>query len=76
MTEAIYNTILNTHSSNQKSLSLLIDPDVYDDNGKITGLLTKIEDCQVDYLFIGGSILKNPDISLTVEFLKQNTKYL
>jgi putative glycerol-1-phosphate prenyltransferase len=74
MTGGIYNKLLNTHSLNQKSLSLLIDPDVYDNKEKLTDLLSKIEECQVDYFFIGGSILKNPDISGTVEFLKQNTK--
>lgn len=74
MTGGIYHKLLNTYTSNQKSLSVLVDPDVYNSETKLTRLLTNLEDCQVDYFLIGGSLLKNPDISQTIEFLKRNSK--
>jgi putative glycerol-1-phosphate prenyltransferase len=36
-------------------------------------LVDNLEDCHVDYFFIGGSLLKNPDISYAIEFLKRRT---
>jgi putative glycerol-1-phosphate prenyltransferase len=73
MIEGIYNKLIKAHSSNQKSLSVLIDPDVYDSHSKILRFLKVIEGCKIDYFFIGGSLLKNPDISELVHCLKGNS---
>jgi putative glycerol-1-phosphate prenyltransferase len=73
MTEGIYQQLIKAHTSNQKSLAVLIDPDVYDNDVKINQLLKTLSDCKIDYFFIGGSLLKNPDISKHVQFIKSNS---
>ena len=73
MAEGIYHRIIKAHTSNQKSLAVLIDPDVYGDDAKILKLLSTLEDCKIDFFFIGGSLLKNPDISKLIQCLKSNS---
>jgi len=73
MTEGIYKKFIQLYTSNQKSLAVSVDPDVYNSEVKLKQLLNRLEDYKVDYFFIGGSLLKNPDISELVQFLKQNS---
>jgi putative glycerol-1-phosphate prenyltransferase len=74
MTEGIYNRLIHTHTTNQKSLAVLIDPDVYSNDVKLNQLIMQLEDCKVDYFFIGGSLLKNPDISGLIKSVKHNSE--
>lgn len=73
MTEGIYHKLTQAHIANQKSLAVLIDPDVYDNDVKINQLLKTLSDCKIDYFFIGGSLLRNPDISDLVRYIKGNS---
>lgn len=73
MDEKIYHNLLKNYLSNQKSLSVLIDPEVYDSEQKLSVLLEDLDDCHVDYFFIGGSLLTNPDISTLLKYLKTHT---
>jgi putative glycerol-1-phosphate prenyltransferase len=74
MPERILKIIHHAHTLNQKSLAVLVDPDVYNREGKIKRLLEQMEACHIDYFFIGGSLLNNPDISELVKYLKLNSK--
>lgn len=74
MTGRIYHKLLETYSSNQKSLAVLVDPDVFDTETKLSLFIGSMAECPIDYFFIGGSLLKNPDIGFVIEFLKQRSK--
>jgi putative glycerol-1-phosphate prenyltransferase len=70
----IHDKLTHSYTSNQKSLAVLVDPDVYNTESKISRLLSSMEDCSIDYLFIGGSLLKEPDITFTIEYLKHHSE--
>lgn len=74
MTGKIYNKLFGSYQSNRKSLSVLVDPDVYGTEEKLNFLLQNVDDCQVDFLLVGGSLLRNPDITFVLEFLKSHTR--
>ena len=74
MIEGVYSHLLRLYESNQKSLSVLIDPEIYNSEAKLNTLVTYLEASNVDHIFIGGSLLKDPDINPCVEFLKHRTK--
>ena len=74
MTGRIYHKLLDACSSNQKSLSVLVDPDVYDSESRLSLLVESLEDCHIDYFFIGGSLLRDPDTGFVVDFLKSHSK--
>lgn len=69
---SIYNQILSKIKSQKKLFALLIDPDKHTDES-IKNLITDSNDAQVDYIFIGGSLLTNC-IDHTTELIKNHTK--
>lgn len=73
MIEGIYNQVLRSYNSNQKSLSVLIDPDVYNNEARLSQFLKVIEGNLVNYIFVGGSLIKEPDVNPCIDFLKSRT---
>ena len=74
MNEGIYNQLLKSYASNQKSLSVLIDPEVYNSERKLSQFLKILEGNQINYIFIGGSLIKDPDINPSIKYLKARTE--
>ena len=73
MNEGIYNQLLRSYNSNQKSLSVLIDPDVYNNESRLSHFLKAIEGNEVNFILVGGSLIKEPDLNPCIEFLKSGT---
>jgi len=68
----IYQSILKNTHENSKMLGVLIDPD----KQNFAELLKTIEICNtnaVDYIFIGGSIIKHGNFNNTARFIKENS---
>lgn len=74
MNEGIYNQLLKSCASNQKSLSVLIDPEVYNSERKLSQFLKILEGNHINYIFIGGSLIKDPDINPSIKYLKSRTE--
>ena len=74
MTRKILNSFLEKYNSNQKSLIVLIDPDEYNNEKKFNDLISLTNSCSIDFFFVGGSLLKNPDISNMILSIKKKTK--
>ncbi len=74
MNEGIYNHLLKSYASNQKSLSVLIDPEIYNNESRLSQFLKILEGNHVNYIFIGGSLIKNPDINPCIKYLKLRTE--
>jgi putative glycerol-1-phosphate prenyltransferase len=73
MSDPIYDVIISRSAANQKSLAALIDPDEYDDQGKIIKMVEYANEAGVDLILVGGSFVAYPDITRTVQLIKSNT---
>jgi len=73
MSKKILNRFLDKYNSNQKSLIVLIDPDEYNNERNLNKLISLANSCAIDFFFVGGSLLRNPDISKIVESIKEQT---
>lgn len=73
MSHKILSRFLEKYNSNQKSLIVLIDPDEYNNEKKLGNLISLANDCAIDFFFVGGSLLKDPDISEMVKSIKEQT---
>lgn len=60
-------------STQQKGIALLIDPDSISDDG-VKKLIAQAEAAQVDFLFIGGSLMTNGHIQQLIPALKSLTQ--
>jgi len=67
----IYEKIRN--NSHRKSFAVLIDPDKYDRQGLIA-LSSLSEQHQIDFLFVGGSLLTFDHLDETLQTIKENTR--
>lgn len=74
MNEGIYNQLLRSYKSNQKSLSVLIDPDVYNNETRLSQFLKIINGNHVNFIFVGGSLIKAPDVNPCIQILKSRTE--
>jgi putative glycerol-1-phosphate prenyltransferase len=74
MNEGIYNQVLKAYNSNQKSLSVLIDPEVYNTEARLSQFLKIINSNQVNYIFVGGSLIKEADVNPCIRFLRSRTE--
>lgn len=59
-------------TAGQKSVAVLIDPDDVDESGLVQVLNAGIEN-QVDYFFVGGSLITSGEVTSVVEFIKSYT---
>ncbi|MCO6499698.1 MAG: geranylgeranylglyceryl/heptaprenylglyceryl phosphate synthase [Vicingus serpentipes] len=72
MQNTIYNNILHKSNKQQKMFAVLIDPDKQNEED----LLKTIHKCnqsEVDFFFVGGSIITHGDMDKTVRTIKENS---
>lgn len=67
----IYNTILESRNSSRNLLAVLIDPDKQD-NHSLLNLISRIEKTNIDFIFVGGSFLRNK-IDSCIHIIKDNS---
>ena len=70
MKKSILEILNERKSSGQKSLALLIDPDKVQDLKALTNLLHMAEECYVDFVFVGGSLITNNSLTEVVKTAK------
>ncbi len=69
----IYDQFYTAHRQRKKCIALLIDPDNIDQN-HLDELKSQINQCHIDFVFVGGSLLKNDNLNLCLEFTKKYFK--
>jgi len=67
----IYQNLIEAKSKGRKLLAILVDPDKVNE-ASLLKLATECTKNNVDYLFVGGSLLTNGDLGKTIRFLKNN----
>jgi len=67
----IYSQIVKGHETGKKQFAILVDPDKTDD-AKISELGKRASDCEVDFIFVGGSLLTNSNLSNCISKLKSS----
>jgi geranylgeranylglyceryl phosphate synthase family protein len=65
----IYTSIINSKAKGLKQLAVLIDPDKVDGN-HLPELINRCVDSNVDYIFVGGSLLTKGNLHSTIEAIK------
>jgi len=65
----ILEKLKETHKIGRKELAVLIDPDHFEKE-RIRHIVTQSEMSKVDYLFVGGSLVKDNAIHKCVDFIK------
>ena len=68
----IYNKIAEDKKGNKKSFALLIDPDKQDEK-QLSSIIEKAKKANIDYFFVGGSLLTNDSLDLCLSTLKKNS---
>jgi phosphoglycerol geranylgeranyltransferase len=69
----VYSQIETKRKTGKKQFAILVDPDKTDD-AKVAELASKAQDCEVDYIFVGGSLLTNGSLNSCIEKLKSSCK--
>ena len=69
----ILKSLVNKRKNNQKSLSVLIDPDKIENEASLKALIIICKNIDVDYIFVGGSLIVNDTLNETVSFVKNNS---
>lgn len=70
----ILKSLVNKKERNVKSLAILIDPDKIKSEKSLGILLNVCKKSDVDYVFIGGSLIVNDTLNETVGFIKKNSE--
>lgn len=70
---SLFQQILTAQSDGRKQLAVLIDPDKIQGKHSLENLLTDCEKAQVDFLFVGGSLLLNDQFGLILSQIKNLT---
>ena len=68
----LYSEISAKMASNKKMLAVLIDPDKQN-YSELLKTINLCNDSEVDFIFVGGSLLTSGDIEKTARFIKENT---
>mgnify|MGYP001250160657 CR=1 FL=1 len=68
----IYQKIINDKKKSKKSFALLIDPD-RKNKTQLLSIIKKANKANVDYFFVGGSLLTNDNLDLCIDTLKKNS---
>ena len=68
----LYSEISAKMASNKKMLAVLIDPDKQN-YSELLKTINLCNDNEVDFIFVGGSLLTSGDIEKTARFIKENT---
>ena len=69
----ILKSLVDKRKNNQKSLSVLIDPDKIENEASLKALIIICKNIDVDYIFVGGSLIVNDTLNETVSFVKNNS---
>ena len=69
----ILKLLVEKKEKNLKSLSVLIDPDKIKNQQSLRKLLDICENFNVDFIFIGGSLLVSDTLNETVSYVKNNS---
>lgn len=72
MDQALYQDLLKAKKAGEKKFAVLIDPDKLR-MGKVDKVLQLAKDANVDYFFIGGSLIVNDMLDLLIKSIKENT---
>lgn len=67
----IYNDLIEAKKLGRKRLAILIDPDKVDEKS-LSSLITACVESEVDYLFVGGSLLTHGDLNACVRQIKKS----
>jgi len=68
----IYNSIVDNTTQGKKMLGVLIDPDKQN-VGELIKTIRVCNNTNVDYFFVGGSIITKGDMNKTTRLIKENT---
>ena len=68
----IYQTILNNTNNGKKMFGVLIDPDKQNARGLIETIKV-CNDANIDYFFVGGSIITHGNMKTTTRLIKENS---
>lgn len=66
-------TLQQRRREDRKSLAVLIDPDKVDDVQKLQALIRLASESNIDFFFVGGSLITNFQLSEVIRTLKENT---
>ncbi len=66
----IYSTIIEKKKQGRKQFAVLVDPDKPDDH-EIKRIAEYAGQCEVDYFFVGGSLLTNDNLDHCINVLKE-----
>mgnify|MGYP001443059531 CR=1 FL=1 len=69
----LYNSILQKKAKGKKLFAILIDPDKQK-NSVLLSIVKKANDANVDYFFVGGSLLTNDNLDECIQTIKSNSK--
>lgn len=72
MTARVYDSIVNHKREGRKSFTVLVDPDKTT-LGKAEELVRMCTDAQVDYIFVGGSLVVSDHLEEIVQFIKKES---
>lgn len=73
MTKNLYAQLLEAKKKKQKKFAVLIDPDKTE-RRKLEKLVKIASKAKVDYFFVGGSLLINDGLDMTLEIIRKNSK--
>jgi len=63
--------LISSFSSNKKQFAVLVDPDKYD-SPKLLDLVAMAREAAVSWFFVGGSLLSEGNLDLTIRVIKDN----
>ncbi len=66
-------SFLKTLSANDQLIAILIDPEKTNEVDALTDLIHKLNSCQPDFIFVGGSTVGAEDMAETLSYIKANT---
>lgn len=69
---SIYKKIIENKKTNSKGFALLIDPDKQN-NAQLLSIIEKAKKANVDYFFVGGSLLTNDSLDICLSTLKKES---
>ena len=72
MKKKIYKLLFEKHRRGQKGFIVLIDPDKVDDNEKLVSLIKSGKEYDIDFFFVGGSLLMKENGAEVIRSIKQN----
>ncbi len=71
MKHRIYSDLLKKKEINQKSIAVLIDPDENRNPQKIESVIQQAVKARVDFFFVGGSLLIDPDVAPVIKNIRK-----